>query len=77
MDNTSKSQLLTTKILQSEPQDKQSVSSEFFEDGGVDGIKPWSNVEQPSPESRLNPRRDSQPQDSMTPQEASVGATSM
>jgi hypothetical protein len=51
MGNTSKSK----------PQDEQSVSLEFFEDGGIDGIEPKSNVEQPSQESRLNPRRNSQP----------------
>jgi hypothetical protein len=73
-DNTSESQLPMAEILPSEPQDKQSVSLELFDDGGVDGIKLRSNVEQPSQESRLNPRRDSQPQDSVTHQEASVGA---
>jgi hypothetical protein len=58
MGNTSKSQLPTAKILPSKPQDEQSVSSEFFDDGDVNGIKPWSNVEQTSQESRINPRRD-------------------
>jgi hypothetical protein len=74
MDNTSESQLPTAKILPSKSKDEQSVSSEFFDDGEIDGIKPWSNVEQQSQESRINPRRDSQPRDSATHQEASVGA---
>ncbi len=47
-----------TDILPSKPQDEQSVLLEFFEDGGIDGIKPQSNMEQPSQESRLNSRRD-------------------
>jgi hypothetical protein len=64
MDNTYKSQLPTAKILPSNPPDKKSVSSELLEYGGVDGIEPQSNLEQPSQESRLNPRRDSQPPDS-------------
>jgi hypothetical protein len=74
MGNTSKSQLPTAENLPSKPQDEQSVSSEFFDDGDVDGIKPQTNVEQPSQESRMNPKRDSQPQDSATHQEASIGA---
>ncbi len=61
MGNTSKSLLPTNEILSSKPQDEQSVSLEFFDDGGVDCIKPRSNLEQQSQESRLNPRRDSQP----------------
>jgi hypothetical protein len=61
MGNTSESQLPMAKILPSKPQDEQSVSSEFFDNGDVDGIEPWSNGEQPSQESRINPRRDSQP----------------
>jgi hypothetical protein len=61
MDYTYELQLPMAKILPSEPQDEQSVSLELFDDGGVNGIKPRSNVEQPSQESRLNPRRDSQP----------------
>jgi hypothetical protein len=61
MGNTSKSQLPTNEILPSKPQDEQSVSLEFIDDGGVDGIKPQSNLEQQSQESRLNPRRHSQP----------------
>jgi hypothetical protein len=78
MSNTSESQLPTAKILPFKPQDEQSVSSELFDDGDIDGIKPRSNMEQPSQESRINPRRDSQPQDSTTHQEASIGAgTSM
>jgi hypothetical protein len=47
MGNTSESQLPTAKILPSKPQDEQSVSSEFFDDGDIDGIKPQSNMEQP------------------------------
>ncbi len=74
MDNTSKSQLPMTKILPSEPQDEQSVSLEFFEDGNIDDLEPQFNVEQPYQELRLNPRWDSQPQDSTTPQEASIQA---
>jgi hypothetical protein len=38
MGNTSKSQLPMSKILLSKPQDEQSVSSEFFDDGDVAGI---------------------------------------
>ncbi len=74
MGNTSESQLPTAKILPSKPHDEQSVSSAFFDDGDVDGIKPRSNVEQPFQESRINPRRDSLPQDSATHQGYSVGA---
>jgi hypothetical protein len=74
MGNTSKSQLPTAKFLPSKPQHEQSVSSEFFNDEDVDGTKPWSNVEQPSQESRIKPRRDSQPQDFVTYQETFVGA---
>jgi hypothetical protein len=59
MGNTSESQLTTAKFLPSESQDEQSVSSEFFDDGDINGTEPRSNVEQPSQESRINPRRDS------------------
>ncbi len=45
MDNTSESQLPMTKILPYKPQDEQSVSLEFFKDGGFNGIEPWSNVD--------------------------------
>ncbi len=74
MGNTSESQLPTAKILPSKPQDEQSVSPAFSDDGDgdVDGIEPQSNVEQPSQESRINPRRDSEPQESATHQEAFV-----
>jgi hypothetical protein len=39
MGNTSKSQLPTAEFLPSKPQDEQSVSSEFFDDGDVNGTK--------------------------------------
>jgi hypothetical protein len=61
MDNTSKSELPTAKILPSKSQDEQIVTSEFFDDEDVNGIKPQSNMEQPSQESRINPRRDKTP----------------
>jgi hypothetical protein len=66
--NTSKSQLPKAELLPYKPQDKQSVSSEFFDDGDINGNEPRSNVEQPSQESRINP------QDSMTHQETSIRA---
>ena len=68
MDNSSESQHPMMDILPSKPQDKQSVSSEFFDDGDINGNEPRSNVEQPSQESRINP------QDSANHQEASIGA---
>jgi hypothetical protein len=55
---TSESQLPMAEFLPSKSQDEQSVSSEFFDDGDLDGTKPQSNVNQPSQESRINPRRD-------------------
>jgi hypothetical protein len=53
MGNTSESQLPTAEIFPSKPQDEQNISSEFFDNGDVNGIKPQSNAEQTSQESRI------------------------